>query len=194
MKPWLPIYATGLDVDVLRHSLNADTEIAFLVSAGDKSWKAVPKVMALPDGRYALWHVPSGALPLISADRAAPPTSITDPWSGWQEARSGADKRTPYFGAGHPGIVWLNVRTNAREKDAAIGLSSFEWIGDHYRAIGNSASTATHEWWKQLRRDVAKVARKVIRGGASGDSKAEIYALPDALLHFETGLRADINP
>ncbi|HJT77944.1 MAG TPA: hypothetical protein VJ739_12145 [Gemmataceae bacterium] len=92
-------------------------------------WRAVQRLDALPDGKYTLWHVPGGPLPLLAGDRR--PRSrrqagrgftlaqalghedgtVPDPWAGWIERQPGADPSQPYFGAGHAAIIDLEVRT-----------------------------------------------------------------------------------
>jgi hypothetical protein len=67
---------------VLAH-LNADEEIAFLVSAGPDRWRAVEQVPNLEPGRTLLWHRPDGALPLLQPDGTE--TLIPDPFAGWVE-------------------------------------------------------------------------------------------------------------
>ena len=72
-------------------------------------WKAVRTVERLKDGNHKLWHIPAGPLPLLAED--GPDRDIHDPWEGWTERRSGADPTTPYFGAGHPAEIRLELWT-----------------------------------------------------------------------------------
>ncbi len=81
----------------------------------ENRWIAVPRLETLPDGRYTLWHVPSGPLPLLYGNQPGqrgpacehPHVGramtlaqalgredgiIEDPWSGWVERNPG---RTP---------------------------------------------------------------------------------------------------
>jgi hypothetical protein len=59
-------------------------------------------------------------LPLLR-EKGRPDGVIEDPSVGWSEERTGADPTTPYFGAGHVGIFWLNVRTIGRKKEKQKG-------------------------------------------------------------------------
>lgn len=144
-----------------------------------------------------LWHTPTGPLPLLSADPAAKALDwIHDPWSGRQERRAGRNPKVPYFGAGHPGVYWLNLRTDPDRpsKTAEIGLSSFGWIGNHYRPIGSAADPSTERHWKALRRWVAKVAVKIPRAGAADGPGSEMFAFPAAFAAVRTGATREAIP
>lgn len=168
-------------------ALSEESEVAFLVSAGDKRWTAVKKKEFAGDCRIGIWHAPSGPLPLLR-EKGRPEGVIDDPWAGWTEERTGADPTTPYFGAGHVGIFWLNVRTLGRKK-GAIGLSSFEWIGNRYA----SAPDATERFWKKLGRMIKKQAVRVPREGSWDGAHPEIWALPEALKQCVIGRERDAN-
>ena len=191
--PWLPIYAAAEDFELVRAWLNAESDIAFVVNDGFHRWKAVAHVPSLPQPRACLWHVPSGSLPLLGPKIDDPVQSVLDPWKGWAERRSGANSSVPYFGAGHPGVIWLNVRVPGRSA-SSIGLSSFEWIGNWYRIIGKPASETTSRWWQRLRRWVKKSAVRIPRSGALVGRDAEIWALPSAYDLFAKGTPRDANP
>ena len=158
--PWLPIYVYGEDADALQEMLNKDPEAAFLLSDGPSRWRAVATIESFPRRRYALWHVPSGPLPLLGPTGAQPIGWIEDPGRGWQEQRSGYDTSNPYFGAGHPGIIWLNLKNEAGGSESQIGLSSFEWIGHRYDVLGNRASAETDRWWKRLGSAIRRNTKK----------------------------------
>lgn len=190
--PWFPIYATDSDFDLLFGLLSEDPEAAFIVPDGANRWKAVSAATYQGASRYCIWHVPSGPLPLLS-DSNTPEVIVADPWSGWQEVRGGADPSSPYFGPGHPGIVWLNSRPKARDGHG-IGISSFEWIGNHYRIIGSPAPAATEKWWKRFGRRVRKLAVLVPRSGALDGPGKEIWALPSALQAIQSGAARASNP
>ncbi len=192
---WLPIYAAERDLPVLLSFLNASEEIAFVVSGGPGRWIAVKNLLSLTDGRYCLWHVPSGVLPLIRG--VGQPTGvIADPFQGWSEVRGGADSTQPYFGAGHSGVIWLNVHSAGKHWSSGkpqVGLSSFEWVGNHYKVIGSSAKPETESFWKNLRRWVQKHAVKVPRGGPQSPTLPEIWAFPGAQALFEIGMEGGNN-
>jgi hypothetical protein len=192
--PWLPMYVAQDDSAILAEELSRDSEIAFLVSDGLKRWRAVKSLDLVGSIRIGLWHIPSGPLPLLPSISSEPITQVHDPWAGWAEKRSGADPTTPYFGAGHPGIVWLNLRLVGRDQNSCCGFSSFEWIGNHYKAIGNGACESTAIWWKSLRRRIAKLSHKVPRQRLSSTLPPEVFALPNAYSSLVAGDVADANP
>src|SRR5215469_14359825 len=139
------MYLLNDDVSLLVERLDSDADLAWLAPNGPGCWTAARHHPPLAR-RMGLWHASSGPLPLLAADSAEQGLDwIHDPWSGWQERRAGSNPETPYFGAGHPGIYWLNLRTDPGRpgKTAEIGLSSFEWIGNHYRQIGRCADPST---------------------------------------------------
>jgi hypothetical protein len=190
--PWIPLYVDDVDRQQLIIWLNDDSEAAFLVTDGPKRWKAVPSLPKLLDATYCIWHVPSGPLPLLDKGTVAL-EQVLDPWHGWAEKRTGADPTQPYFGAGHPGIIWLDVQTNGRTRPGSIGLSSFGWIGNRYKMLGNGALPATEKWWKRLQRSVKKVATRVPREGPCDGPHPEIWAFPSAHKAFLAGVPRDAN-
>lgn len=190
------MYLFNADVDLLVDHLDEDQDLAWLASDGPGQWRATPRHPVL-SGRLGLWHIPSGPLPLVGPD----PTKgvadwVHDPFEGWRELRAGADPSTPYFGPGHPGVYWLNLRsaTDRGRRTADIGLSSFEWIGNHYRVIGAAADPSTERHWKSLRRWVAKVATKIPRSGSIDGPGPEIWTFPDALNAITSGASREPNP
>jgi len=188
--PWLPFYASGSDFDIVRNHINATSEFCYLVSAGPGRWKAVPSLNEFDCRRIGIWHVPSGALPLLRSEREIP-GSVEDPYLGWTELRRGADSSTPYFGAGHSGVFWLNVHaaTHPDLGKQVVGLSSFEWIGSRYRVAGNDGKPEAETAWKRLGRWMAKSAKKVPRGGTGEPSSPEIWAFPHAAELFSLGAK-----
>jgi len=188
--PWLPMYATTEDFEEIRHFLNSEDAVAYLVSYGPKQWVAVNEIESWPSSRVALWHIPSGPLPLLADEPGGEAKEIADPWSAWTERRTGADPTTPYFGPGHPGVIWLNIRKGSSN----IGLSSFEWIGNHYRIIGAPAKPETEKWWRRLGRRMRRNAIRIPRRGPVDGSKAEIWAHPAALAAIREGVERDPNP
>jgi hypothetical protein len=185
------MYLAHDDLDRLAKHLFNESELAFIVPSGPRRWRAVHEAMQLHDGRHCLWHVASGPLPLVRQDPQEPGL-VTDPSSGWTEERSGADPTQPYFGAGHPGIFWLNIRGEV--SDSGIGLSSFEWIGRRYAGLGSEPSEATERLWNRLKGWVRRNACQVPRGGPLQVSKPEVWAFPSAHALLEGGLAAALNP
>jgi hypothetical protein len=188
--PWLPFYAAEGDLPQVGKHLNASPEVAFVVSRRPGEWVAVKSLESLAPGRYCLWHIPSGPLPLVRGANE-PPGAITDPFAGWSEAKAGANPSLPYFGAGHPGVLWLNIVSTRASREGAllVGLSSFEWIGNHYKVIGSVARPETEQFWKALRRWLMKLAVKVPRGGPSETTPPEIWSMAGAQSLFAEGAR-----
>src|SRR5215510_15794085 len=93
---WLPMYLYGNDLELLREWLNAEKEIAFLVSNGERKWIAIDRAeKPLVEGTHILWHVPSGPIP-VPGKGAASRVLIKDPWSGWQEKRQAPHPSIPF--------------------------------------------------------------------------------------------------
>lgn len=190
------MYVFNADIDVLVGHLDDDPDLAWLSADGPGRWRATSRHPEIAR-RVGLWHIPSGPLPLLDADRTRGVSSwVQDPFNGWDEPRPGRDQTTPYFGAGHPGVYWLNLRNSLDRpgSTAEIGLSSFEWIGNHYSAVGNAADPTTEKHWRALRRWVAKIAKKVPRSGDLDGPGAEIWAFPEALAAIANGVSRGSNP
>jgi len=198
--PWLPLYADRQDVEQILDFLNTDSEAAFIISQGPGRWKAVEQLRTFNDGRYCIWCHSGGPLPLVRAKGRD--GIIQNPWAGWTQGNpwagsaeevTEADLSLPYFGPGHPAIIWFNISTQGTEKDG-IGLSSFEWIGNHYRILGSAAPPAVEKWWQHLRRTVKKSAKRIPRSGDPSGPHAEIWALPSAYAKILAGAPRDDNP
>lgn len=213
---WLPLYLLEKDIEFLNDWLDQEEEIAFLISQGHKHWKAEKQRDILKDigqqkiyeegqafsvfyrAEYALWHTPSGSLPMLTRNSAnklrfkkedwSDPV-IKDPWIGWEEEITGANPIVPYFGAGHPGIIHLDITLHEKEE---IPISNFSWIGNHYKIIGSTADKSTEKFWSKLRRMAKKVATPVPRANAQG--KPEIYAFPQAYEAIKAGRPCALNP
>tara|TARA_R110002072_G_scaffold209080_1_gene366581 strand:- start:3126 stop:3704 length:579 start_codon:yes stop_codon:yes gene_type:complete len=188
-----PIYLADSDADLLVDRLNKDEQIAFFVPREGGGWIAASTLERFdqPQYRYTLWHVPSGP-PRLRGPEAR---EIADPWAGWDEPRPGADPVVPYFGPGEPRTFRLTLRLHGTARDPTdIGLSGFEWIGDHYRSIGNPAPDGARRWWNRFRSWAKRNAKRVPRGGLSESTPGEIWAFPVALKRMEQGCRADSYP
>ena len=191
--PWLPLYLDAVDAARILQRLNDDPDLAFLVGRAKNRWVAQKTMESVSEGRHCLWHQPSGPLPLLR-DPSLPAGTIDDPWAGWQGLSDAAHPELPFFGAGHPGIIWWNVRTRSREWHGGIGMSSFEWIGNRYAVLGSQASPAMEAWWRRLRGYVKSCqARRVPRSGALDGPGAEIWAMPSALAALASGTQRDAN-
>lgn len=215
---WLPMYLLDKDVEFLNDWLNQEEEIAFLVSSGHKKWIAKKEHNILTDiqtqtfgaghnftipnyAEYTLWHVPSGPLPLLDASKGVARLKfnkedwdedgkVENPWVGWTEIRQGANSRVPYFGAGHPGVIHLEIKL---PQDDEIRMSNFGWIGNHYKIIGNGAEKVTEKFWSKLRRMAKKVAIQIPRSNEP-NRKKEVFAFPTAYKEIQSGRRCALNP
>lgn len=192
------MYLAQQDVELLNKSLNQEEELAFLISNGERKWIAKKEhdinadldtqLSGLGYAEYNLWHVPSGSLPLLNVYSDAS-THILNPWAGWTEVRTGANPTVPYFGAGHPGVIHLEIKiTDTGE----IPLSNFGWIGNHYRIIGNGADKTTEKFWNKLKHIIKKEAKQIPRCNDI-NGKKEIYAFPAAFEEIKNGRLCSLN-
>lgn len=214
--PHLSLYLLREDILFVNDWLNAEEEIAFLVSVGEGRWVARREHAIVPDigtqrfggsgiwpgaAEYYLWHIPSGPLPLPRPTgstgvklRIRPGTSeeelhVRDPWGGWNEMRAGANRRIPWLGPGPVGAVHLTIHEHENEE---IPLSGFGWIGNHYRIIGNAAPAVTMKFWKRLRGMAKKVGSAIPRGNRTG-LPSDSYAFPHAHREIMNGRPCAIN-
>src|SRR5262245_19283928 len=99
--PWLPLYADEEDFKTIHEHLNQSDEIAYLLPDGSRffraRWRAVRSLPRMDSARLCLWHVPSGALPLVSRLLSKEPGTIRDPWAGWTGMRDGNYANCPFF-------------------------------------------------------------------------------------------------
>jgi hypothetical protein len=186
------MYINDSDLDTLVSWLNTEHDIAFIIGDGPNKWRAVKNLDVRHDGRYCLWHCQSGPLPLLHQNETV--TAVRDPGAGWTEEITGANSAQPYFGPGHPGIYWLNVQCKGEVNSNSIGLSSFEWIGNWYKPIGNEAPRVTKAWWDRLKRWVKKHAVQIPREGDWGGPNPEIWAFTSALDEIKNGRSREPNP
>ncbi len=189
--PWIPFYADASDFRSVIDRLNADAELAFILPAGRGRWIAKAQVTELPDGKYLLWHIPGGPLPLLSGTSAE--AAITDPFAGWREQRRGLDTSVPYFGS-IPNVFELRKATRGQEFPNSVGLSSFGWLGNRYRSLGLGARSQTQLWWRRLQRWVKQATlRKIARWDAAKPLKPEIWVFPEAYRRIQAGGPRDAN-
>ncbi len=188
---WLPMYLIDKDLESLFEFISAEKDIALIKSVGKGRWQAFTDFEIKDSGRYCLFHTGAGPLPLLVENHGDTDGEITNPFEGWQEKRAGADPSQPYFGAGHPAIFWLNARL---KEDGKVGMSSFEWIGNHYAQIGRPAPDTAKKWWGRLGRWVRKQSFKIPRQGPLDGNGKEIWAFSGAMLEFESGVDRANNP
>jgi hypothetical protein len=189
--PAILLYATAADLmQVLAH-LNADEEIAFLVSAGSDRWRAVEQVRALEPGRTLIWHRPGGPLPLLQPDGAE--TVIANPFAGWAERVSSQAGRVPFFGS-IPAIVTLDVPLVAAVEEGRVPMSALGWIGQRYQTAGRPAAAATAAWWRRVQRWIANLGVPVQRAGMARGRSSIVFALPEARQRLAAGIPGEPNP
>ena len=177
---WLPMYLLEEDVVLLNHILCQETELAFLIGSGSDRQiaKAAPDISKDLTNRhvkhYTLWHVPVGPLPPI------PPAPSLSPsgWKGTQLAgmplgESGVAAFSP-----DPCTGYINLEINLPQRDTIL-ISSFGWIGNHYREIGYPAHPTTSILWQRLRRLIRKYSVQIPRGNKAS-FRNEIFAFPEA--------------
>ncbi len=190
---WIPFYADESDFQPILERLNADAELAIILPAGRGRWIARADVAELPDGKYILWHIPGGSLPLLSSASAKDDAVISDPFAGWKEQRRGADASVPFFGS-IPSIFVLCKATRGQEFLSSIGLSSIGWMGNRYKTIGLAASRATELWWRRTQRWVKQAAvQKIPRWDALPPLTPEIWTFPAAYRRIQAGAPRDAN-
>lgn len=192
------MYLTKDDIEILNDWLNQEPEIAFLISNGNKKWIAKNQHSILEEiesqnsdysyVNYKLWHISSGSLPLL--DPFDTEKKVVNPFEGWIEVNTGADTKVPYFGAGHPGVISLEIKVFNSDE---IPMSSFGWIGNHYKIIGNGSEKSTEKFWLKLRKEIKKMGTQIPRcNHLSG--KNEIYAFPIAYKEIKDGRECALNP
>ncbi len=182
------MYLLGKDVDEVVGHLDDDEEIAWLVSIDDLHWRAHSTHPPLVTTRFALWHVPSG--PIEMQDDRGRVIEVRDPWDGWSALPNPHDPRIPNIG-NHPGFITIDLDIF---DPTVIGRSGFGWIGNYFRPIGDKAGPETVQWWKRLRRWVAKRAVRVPPTGPLDGPKPSVWAFPEALAAMRSGANRAINP
>ncbi len=191
---WIPFYADDADFQGIISRLNSDRDIAIILPAGHGKWMAKAQVADLLDGTYCVWHMPGGALPLLSKNPNAPSTNITDPFKGWTEQQRGLVESVPFFGDS-PNVFHLQKSTRGVEFADAIGLSSLGWIGNRYKSLGLEAASATALWWRRMQRWVKQTSvRKLPRWDSPSPPEPEIWVFPSACRRIEAGAARDANP
>jgi hypothetical protein len=189
------MYLTSDDVETLGLVLSKDPDVAMIVPGEvPYRWKACQDFLPPYPQRIAIWHIPSGPVPLVAKEVDKPDKFVKDPWIGWTERQTDHDPATPYFGVGRPGIIWLNLRPMSPDDQRAFGLSSFEWIGKRYRSLGLEPAFTTIRWWRSLYRRLLRIAQKVPRGTLSATLPPEVLAFPHAYRYLEAGFTGDSNP
>ena len=194
--PCILFYATDKDLQQVFAFLNKDPEAAFIVGNGPKRWIAKSPLPYHGDATYCIWHVPSAAGGPLSIPRrvdgavciSSDNRVIHDPWQGWEEEITGANSSQPYFGPGHPGIIWLNARSYSTAAQDWVGMSSFTWVGSDCDREVRPAAEIARPFWKKLRRLVTENNAEIpVFGPWDGDAPPKIPALPNALAKIKNG-------
>src|SRR5262245_22888981 len=188
--PSILVYALESDLQTIVDHLNEDPDVSFVIPDGPRRWRAVDRIPRIAAGQHALWHRPSGALPLVGSSVDEPDTPIGNPDAGWEERLPSAIKGQPFFGS-HPAVVWLHVPA---ARPGLVPMCAFGWIGNRYRAIGKGAMPAANAWWRRLQRWIGARSRIVRRGGPEGSGPADVAAFPAALMQLEQGVPGELNP
>lgn len=190
--PLIPLYATEGDlVDVVAW-LSSDPDIAFIVSIGPKRWAARPSLDGVHFTRIALWHVPSGPLPLAPGRAWQGERWIEDPALGWKERRAGPDPTVPYFGVEYSGVIWFEAATGGPGGEE-IGMSGFEWPRAIAPGVGESTDRDTERWWQRLREFVRSIGVLVPRSGPLDGPDPDVWALPEAHARLLAGATRAAN-
>jgi hypothetical protein len=184
------------DLPLLQDFLNAEEEIVFLISSEHATYATVESVALQPNAGYTLWHVPSGEIPPDCRDSEG--RIVVDPW---RKGHLGALRlRLEVCPGKYQQLVPRSNREGYElrlfEDNAAIGRSSFGWIGNKFSVIGERAHPATERWWKRLRRCISKQALKIASYGAleSPDCGLQVWAFPAAYSAIVGGRPRSVNP
>jgi hypothetical protein len=183
--PYIFFYADEQDFRMILNYFNEHAEVALIVPDGAHRWRATFTVPRLRRKSIALWHVPSGALPLLHAPPDNKTARVRNPWRGWKELFPGASTSEPYFGPGHPGIIWLSRQPRSASIPGAVGMASFDWIGGRYSRVGSAVPKPTRRFWNGLRKWVKEHAVLIPRKGRLNGPRREIWAFPSALASFK---------
>jgi hypothetical protein len=188
--PSILVYALESDLQTIVDHLNADADVAFVIPDGPRRWCTADRISRITAGHHALWHRPSGALPLVGSSEKQPDTPILDPDAGWEERLPSAVAGQPFFGS-HPSVIWLHVSSGG---PGIVPMCAFGWIGNRYRAIGQGATPATSKWWRRLQRWIRSQATIVRRGNLQASGPMDVAAFPAAFTQLQNGVPGELNP
>ncbi len=210
----ISFYANETDAQVVLDWLIAQNEIGFIVADGEKRWRALHsvKLSQIVGAKHWLWHIPSGPLPLLQ-DYRQPILQVENPWIGWREIRTGADKSLPYFGSAPTGTFLLSLSPVSRYFNEQIGQPK-ELAPPGLRVLGRSDFTypgktekppnQTLAFWKRLEKFMFSAGVPVDPHGsmrpekdptpASVANNYDWIALPGALAEMRAGVPWRPNP
>jgi hypothetical protein len=187
------------DIPELIKKFNHDESIAFLIADGTGGWRAHKSVNSLPDGKYLLWHIPGGPLPLIESDGLDHGSVVENPWNGWREQRPGGDPSVPWLGD-PPHIFQLSLWTRGSEFELGpdskpnaeyLGISSLSWIGNYWASLGRLAQPATQRWWRGWKRFLDRNHVKLVATVPRNSPGHTVYAFPAAWTSLQSGVRTN---
>ncbi len=191
--PSLAIYLDAVDARTLLAWLNAEREIAFVLSEGGVL-RTADTLARLAEGRHRLWHKPTGKLPLLEAK-----TPEQQAVSGWLSPTIGIWRtdRFDRLDESHPAVLTLDIQHQRRVAgEDVLGLSTIGWIGNRYASLGKPAMPETQRWWRRLQAWVKGHARRISRLGPLDVSEQNLWAwaFPSALGAITAGRPRALNP
>ena len=86
------------------------------------------------------------------------------------------------------------LRQPKHNRKARGDRSVIQWIGNHYKMIGNAAKPETEKFWKRLRRFIASNSTRIPGSGVVDGPFPEIYAFKSALEEIQNGRARAANP
>lgn len=193
---WLIMHATAQDIAVVRDWINDCPDVAWIVKAGQSertyTWQAVPRVDALAEQQYAIWHVQSGPLNIPSGRTDTPDILVSDPFQGWIQTLDHANATAPWFGDNLPGPYSFQFRESGKEQPNSLARSEFYWALDRFKSIGKPAAPEAKRWWQRLRRFIEQSSAKMPWPDPS--RRYNRFVFPEALQQHHAGRHLDINP
>ena len=192
------LYLTNTDAESIVDWINHEDEIAWIIKESQEGnvyrWKAVNSIDVIQASEYCLWKIGAGALRIPSRNHETEDTIVLDPFMGWEQTLDTDSAETPWFGAAAPETYTFTFRARGRESEDSIGRSGFNWIGNYFSVIGNSAPEECKKWWERLKRHIKKNATGIPWPGELGSGKAGAYAFPEAYEQLQKGRTKDVNP
>ena len=192
------LYLTKNDAKAIVKWINDEKGIAWITKDSQVGnvyrWKAVNTIESMQGSEYCLWKIGAGTLRIPSGNHKTKDAVVLDPFLGWEQTLEESTAQSPWFGAAAPETFTFIFRENGRKSEDSIGRSGFNWIGNYYSVIGNSAPDDCKKWWERLKRYVKKNATGIPWPGDLDSGKTGAYAFPDAYEQLIKGRSKDVNP
>ncbi|WP_370052365.1 hypothetical protein [Neptunomonas sp.] len=192
------LYLTKNDAESIVEWLNGESDIAWIVKESQEGklyrWKAVHSIDAIQAKKYCLWKIGAGDLRIPSGNHEIEDTVVLDPFRGWEQRLNVSAAETPWFGAAAPETYTFTFLERGKEHEDSIGRSGFNWIGNYFSEIGNSAPDECKKWWERLKRHIKKNSTGIPWPGELGSGKTGAYAFPEAYDQLLKGRAKDVNP